>query len=82
MGTAVPSGEYCFPTLQNLCECHEETCPEESTITFAKAKALISPYFVMRENGVVVEGLSSSSFAKLNVGVIAVLLASIGFLSW
>jgi len=46
-------GEFCFPTLLNLCECHlDDTKPEESeenTIVFSQAKALISPYFVASE---------------------------------
>ena len=72
-------GEYCFPTLLNLCECHGETCPEESAIAFAKAKALVSPYFVMEDPTGRVEGLSSSSLKKLNMSVSTVLLATIGF---
>ena len=40
------SGEFCFPTLLNLCECHEETNAEESTVVFARAKSLISSYNV------------------------------------
>lgn len=40
------SGEFCFPTLLNLCECHEETNAQESTVVFARAKSLISSYSV------------------------------------
>ncbi|KAL7541420.1 hypothetical protein ACHAXR_010963 [Thalassiosira sp. AJA248-18] len=65
-------GEYCFPTLLNLCDCHEETCPEEAEIAFSKAKALISPYFVERMDSV--EGKPRNSSYKLNLRLTASLL--------
>lgn len=60
-------GEFCFPTLLNLCECHEETCPDESAIAFARAKALISPYFVETDPNNDVEGKPRNASLKLNL---------------
>lgn len=57
--------EYCFPTLFNLCDCHGETCPEESAIAFANAKALISPYFVQEDPNNSKEGVPRSSSYKV-----------------
>lgn len=62
-------GEYCFPTLLNLCDCHEETCPEESELVFAKAKALISPYFVEKSNPVI--GKPRNASFKMSSGLTA-----------
>jgi len=64
--------EYCFPTLLNLCECHEETSPEASAIVFSKAKELISPYFVQSENSE--EGKPRSASAKSERSIAASLL--------
>ena len=71
-------GEYCFPTLLNLCECHAETCPEESEITFAKAKALISPYFVETNPLDSVEGVPRNASFKstLSATVCLVLMSA------
>lgn len=67
-------GEYCFPTLLNLCECHEdeETCPTECAITFSRAKELITPYFVESENSV--EGRPRSVAIKLQSSIALSLL--------
>ena len=40
------NGEFCFPTLLNLCDCHDVELPEESKIVFSQAKSLLTPYFV------------------------------------
>ena len=61
------NGEYCFPTLLNLCDCHEQTCSEECEITFAKAKALISPFFVESDPMDSVEGKPRSASLKMNL---------------
>jgi len=61
-------GEYCFPLLLNLCDCHEGNCPEESTVAFARAKALISPYFVESDPNNSVEGKPRNSSVKSNLG--------------
>lgn len=66
-------GEYCFPTLLNLCECHEETCADEAVITFSNAKALISPYFVENDPTTSAEGRPRNASFKLNLSVIALL---------
>lgn len=71
-------GEYCFPTLLNLCKCHEQTCSEECEITFSKAKALISPYFVQSdpmdsENSV--EGKPRNASLRLNLSLTALMVA-------
>jgi len=65
-------GEFCFPTLENLCECHEKTCPKKCAITFSNAKELISPYFVESENSV--EGRPRSASAKSQARVAPSLL--------
>jgi Cys-rich repeat protein len=54
------SGEYCFPTLLNLCECHEFEETEESKVVFAQAKALLIPYFIEQETSTVTEGIPRS----------------------
>mmetsp|Transcript_27216 Transcript_27216/g.58314 ORF Transcript_27216/g.58314 Transcript_27216/m.58314 type:complete len:849 (+) Transcript_27216:279-2825(+) len=78
-------GEFCFPTMLNLCECHEESCPEESAIAFSRAKALISPYFVesdpmntSMDNSV--EGKPRNSSFKSNLSVSTSLLLVFAFL--
>ena len=75
-------GEFCFPTLLNLCECHEETEPEQSSIVFASAKALIRPYFIQGSEGSLetdaVEGIPRSASLELKTSVI---LATIGQIS-
>ena len=43
-------GELCYPVLPNYCTCHEDN-DDESSLVFAKAQALISPYFVESEIG-------------------------------
>ena len=77
-------GEFCFPTLLNLCECHEEgPCPEESAVAFASAKALISPYFVETDPMNDVEGKPRSASLKLDLSLatsVLVLVASMGAL--
>ena len=72
-------GEYCFPTMLNLCECHGETCPEESAIAFARAKELISPYFVesdpMNDDPMnSAEGKPRNASVKLNLSITTSLL--------
>lgn len=71
-------GEYCFPLQLNLCKCHEETCPEESTIAFARAKELISPYFLQSEidpmNSVEGKPRIGSASVKLELNIAASLL--------
>lgn len=54
------SGEFCFPTLLNLCECHEFEETEQSKVVFAQAKALLTPYFVEQETSTVTEGIPRS----------------------
>mmetsp|Transcript_15846 Transcript_15846/g.33498 ORF Transcript_15846/g.33498 Transcript_15846/m.33498 type:complete len:943 (+) Transcript_15846:386-3214(+) len=74
-------GEFCFPTLLNLCECHEETCYEEAEIAFAKAKQLISPYFVQTDPGEDANGRPHSASVVLNTSIaksLLVVFASIG----
>jgi len=44
------TGEFCYPVLSNYCTCHENN-DKESPLVFAKAQALISPYFVESEIG-------------------------------
>mmetsp|Transcript_26890 Transcript_26890/g.64535 ORF Transcript_26890/g.64535 Transcript_26890/m.64535 type:complete len:846 (+) Transcript_26890:343-2880(+) len=66
--------EYCLPTLLNLCECHEETCPEESSIAFAKAKALVSSYFVEEDPNNSMEGKPRNSSYNLDASMFASLL--------
>ena len=68
-------GEFCFPTLLNLCDCHEVEYPEESKIVFAQAKALLTPYFVAQDPSTATEPRSSSSIAAPMK-----LLASLSFL--
>ena len=68
------SGEFCFPTLLNLCECNLETNAEESTVVFAAAKSLISSYSVD------IDSLNSkeaknSSFVLQSSSIVATLLA-------
>lgn len=61
--------EFCFPTMLNLCECHGETCPEEAEIAFAKAKQLISPYFVQNDPNESVEGKPRSASITFGMSV-------------
>lgn len=44
------TGEFCYPVLSNYCTCHEDN-DKEAPLVFAKAQALISPYFVESEMG-------------------------------
>jgi hypothetical protein len=60
--------------MLNLCECHEETCPEESAFQFAKAKALLMPYFVESDPNTSVEGMSRNASFKTNLSVATSLL--------
>mmetsp|Transcript_12063 Transcript_12063/g.26027 ORF Transcript_12063/g.26027 Transcript_12063/m.26027 type:complete len:963 (+) Transcript_12063:103-2991(+) len=78
---AVP-GEFCFPTLLNLCDCHGERCPEAYE-TYSFAKELISPYFVESDPASTAEGRPRNASFKLNSSVTASLLvvfASMGAL--
>lgn len=72
--------EFCFPTMLNLCECHEQTCPEECgyEIVFAKAKALISPYFVESDPMGDIEGKPRNASLTLNFSftVLAVVISA------
>lgn len=71
-------GEFCFPTLFNLCECHAQTCPEEYDIVFANAKALISPFFVESDPVNGVEGKPRNSSLKFEVSftVLAIVISA------
>jgi len=66
--------EFCYPTLLNLCQCHETGCPEESAVVFAKAKALISDYFAVVEGKP--EGMPRNSSFKSGVSVLVTLVSA------
>jgi len=72
------TGEYCFPTLLNLCECNMETNAEESTVVFARAKSLISSANIDIDS--MNSKASNSSFAMQSSSVIATLLALVSLM--
>jgi hypothetical protein len=63
------AGEYCFPTHLNLCDCHENNDPEEATIVFASAKALVSPYFLKTNPSTATEGIPRNASFHLKLSV-------------